>query len=69
MTDSQGLFTVRLASAADFAFVVASRGDDFAVLSSSYWWDARLRKVYIYTDRPVYRPNNTVCFKGIARGG
>lgn len=28
VTDSQGLFTVRLASAADFAFVVASRGDD-----------------------------------------
>ncbi len=68
VTDSQGLFTVRLASAADFAFVVASRGDDFAVLGSSYWWDARLRKVYVYTDRPVYRPNNTVCFKGIARG-
>ncbi|MDD4336174.1 MAG: MG2 domain-containing protein [Firmicutes bacterium] len=68
VTDSRGLFTIRLGSAADFAFVVASRGDDFAVLGSSYWWDARLRKVYIYTDRPVYRPNNAVCFKGIARG-
>ncbi len=68
MTDNRGLFTIDLADPADSAFVVAAKGDDFAVLNSSYWWDARTQKVYVYTDRPVYRPNNVVYFKGIARG-
>ncbi|MBP7892055.1 MAG: hypothetical protein KA063_00770 [Firmicutes bacterium] len=67
MTDDSGLFSIPLSQPAASAMVTGGRGDEFAVLYSSFWFDARRQKIYIYTDRPIYRPNNTVCFKGIAR--
>ncbi|MEA4882661.1 MAG: MG2 domain-containing protein [Clostridia bacterium] len=67
ITDAFGLFTAVLKPGVASAIATGSRGEDFAFLYSSNWWDARSRKIYIYTDRPVYRPNNTVYFKGIAR--
>lgn len=67
ITDDSGLFSIRLSTPAASAMVTGGRGDEFAVLYSSYWFDARQQKVYIYTDRPIYRPGNTVYFKGIAR--
>ncbi len=52
--------------------VLARSGDDFAPSSLNEW---SLRNdseshisIYIYTDRPVYRPGHTVYFKAILRG-
>src|SRR5271155_1426247 len=54
------------------ALVLARAGDDFAPSSLSDW---TLRNdpqndlsIYIYTDRPVYRPGHTVYFKALIRG-
>lgn len=66
-TDDSGLFSMPLSQPAASAMVTGGRGDEFAVLYSSFWFDARRQKVYVYTDRPIYRPDNTVYFKGIAR--
>jgi len=51
---------------------LARAGDDFAPSSVNSWTlandpDSR-QYVYIYTDRPVYRPGHTVYFKAILRG-
>ncbi len=67
ITDDSGLFSIPLSQPAASAMVMGGRGDELAVLYSSFWFDARQSKVYIYTDRPIYRPDNTVYFKGIAR--
>ncbi len=67
VTDDSGLFSSPLSQPAASAMVTGGRGDEFAVLYSSFWFDARQQKVYVYTDRPIYRPDNTVYFKGIAR--
>ncbi len=53
--------------------VFASRRDDFAVsdLDAYYFNDEEGDENvtgYVYTDRPIYRPNHTVYFKGILRG-
>ncbi len=66
-TDDSGLFSIPLSQPAASAMVTGGRGDEFAVLCSSFWFDARRQKIYIYTDRPIYRPDNAVYFKGIAR--
>ncbi|MBF6593478.1 MAG: hypothetical protein IVW51_03390, partial [Thermaceae bacterium] len=52
----------------DNTFVAARSGDSWA-FSSAYWraWNVEKNRVYLYTDRPVYRPGQTVQFKGIAR--
>ena len=62
--------------------VAAEPGHDSFSIASSRWsdgidvWDFGLRredygdqdtKTYLYTDRPIYRPGNTVYFKGILR--
>jgi uncharacterized protein YfaS (alpha-2-macroglobulin family) len=49
--------------------VTCEKGSDFS-LSESYYYGSSWDKysVYIYTERPVYRPNQTVYFKGIVRG-
>jgi len=52
--------------------VLARSGDDFAPSSLNDWAlrnDPQNRlSIYIYTDRPVYRPGHTVYFKAILRG-
>src|SRR5208282_3705680 len=52
--------------------VLARSGDDFAPSSLSDWtlrYDPENQlSIYIYTDRPVYRPGHTVYFKAILRG-
>ena len=63
-----------------FAFAGAPGGDDFAVAYNDWDngirpWNFKLRGDfghsdyvgYVYTDRPIYRPGQTVYFKGIAR--
>lgn len=52
----------------DNTFVAARSGDSWA-FSSAYWqaWNVEKNRVLLYTDRPVYRPGQTVQFKGTAR--
>ena len=48
---------------------VAARAGDQWVFSSSYVsdWNREKSRIYLQTDRPVYRPGDTVLFKGTAR--
>jgi uncharacterized protein YfaS (alpha-2-macroglobulin family) len=54
--------------------ILASHRDNFAIsdLESFYFRDFEEENAnvqgYIYTDRPIYRPNHKVFFKGILRG-
>jgi uncharacterized protein YfaS (alpha-2-macroglobulin family) len=66
-TDEDGLWRVSLDTPAASALVMGVRGQEVQVANSYYWYDSRLHKVFVYTDRPVYRPGNTVHFKGIVR--
>lgn len=48
--------------------VIAEQNNSFALSGSYSWYYSEDRyKVYTYTDRPIYRPNQTVFFKGIVR--
>ncbi len=65
---------------ASFAMTGQPGDDDFAIAYSSWddgilpwdfgveseWWNSRYQG-YLYTDRPIYRPGQTVYFKGILR--
>lgn len=52
----------------DNLFVAARSGTSWA-FSNAYWesWNLEKNRVYLITDRPVYRPGHTVFFKGTAR--
>ncbi|MGE5587837.1 MAG: VanW family protein [Clostridia bacterium] len=47
--------------------VVGTFDASFAQVTSSYYWEDSRYKAYIYTDRPVYRPGQSVFVKGILR--
>jgi uncharacterized protein YfaS (alpha-2-macroglobulin family) len=82
-TDSEGVFLATLDEDLErwtTMFVEVERADD-AVLASPSWsqgidpyqfnlmvdYDDRPYLGYVYTDRPVYRPGQTVYYKGIVR--
>jgi uncharacterized protein YfaS (alpha-2-macroglobulin family) len=71
-TDQQGLLDTTLTAAKpENVAVLATSADQFAVNTPGAWNlgndpDASLRS-YTYTDRPVYRPGDTVHFKSIIR--
>ena len=81
-TNAEGLFRTRIDSgddepaeetAAKNLIILASHRDNFAIsdLESFYFLDSPSDheniQGYIYTDRPIYRPNHKVFFKGILR--
>ncbi len=49
--------------------VVAAKYGDSWAFSGSYWrrWSLEKARVYVFSDRPVYRPGQIVYFKGTAR--
>ncbi|MFN8671443.1 MAG: MG2 domain-containing protein [Candidatus Sericytochromatia bacterium] len=52
--------------------ILAWKGEDITVSDAQYWYNyyynnTRAYKGYIYTDRPVYRPNQRVNFKQIVK--
>jgi uncharacterized protein YfaS (alpha-2-macroglobulin family) len=50
------------------AFLVASKGDDFAFANvQTYGWDGPASRYYVVSDRPIYRPNQRVQFKIVHR--
>lgn len=69
-TDSQGVFRYPGASP-DRSLVIVRKGDEFAVSDPDYFtssfYGAGGPRAYIYTDRPIYRPGDTVYFKAILR--
>lgn len=71
-TDKDGLAIFDMKSIGDASdrslFVLAEKGNSIAVNGPYTWYYSEDRyKVYTYTDRPIYRPNQTVYFKGIIR--
>ena len=71
-TSAQGIAQVTVNQAqTDNVLVMSRTKDDFTVSSPwSYWMSndpARNLSAYVYTDRPVYRPGDTVHFKAILR--
>ena len=48
--------------------IFGNKGDSLTLNGSSTWYSpSQDYKVYTYTERPIYRPGQTVYFKGIAR--
>lgn len=81
-TDQGGIYRAQVSRDPQPLIVVARDGDDVTAtgLSNEWrstgaqWWDwwrlppaALDYAVYVYTDRPIYRPGQTVFFKGIIR--
>jgi uncharacterized protein YfaS (alpha-2-macroglobulin family) len=71
-TDRLGLaeFLLQDADPGD-PLILARHGDDFAV-SNLHGWNLgnqpeRFAEVYLYTDRPIYRPGHTVHWKAVVR--
>ncbi len=78
-TDKNGLFEGKLQSKGSL-FIIGKKGDDIALLSR--WWNQGIAAYdfgftpdynegayfsYLYTERPIYRPEQKVYFKGIVR--
>ena len=71
-TDDSGIWRGKVQSGESSGelLALARKGDDFAVSQSylGYWYRGGAEtRVYAYTDRPVYRPEQTVHFKAIVR--
>jgi len=65
-TDSNG--EVHLTSKEPRLLVVASSGEDTAMVDTDFYSTlAAAPDVFVYTDRPIYRPGDAVRFRGIAR--
>ncbi len=64
-----GLAQIRTQFANNENLFVAARSGDSWAFSSAYWqdWNLENYRVYLTTDRPVYRPGQTVFFKGTIR--
>src|SRR6266496_531880 len=81
-TDNNGLWKGEVAPRNGSLYaVLAAPGDDNFAIATSSWdmsvsaWDFGYNfnaqpphtQIYIYTDRPMYRPGQTIYFRGIAR--
>jgi len=66
-TDSSGIAAFRKRRDASYRIMI-TRGRDFIIGEQyGYYWEGDNTKVYLYTDRPIYRPGHTVHFKGVVR--
>ena len=67
LANEQGLTEFSVDSSNEL-IVAAKFGNDWA-FSSAYWssWGIQKSRIYLQTDRPVYRPGHLVYFKGTAR--
>ena len=71
-TDGNGLASLNIearAPAPDDVRLIAKHGTDYAIGDVASWMSSQARPWtgLIYTDRPVYRPGDTVHFRGILR--
>jgi uncharacterized protein YfaS (alpha-2-macroglobulin family) len=79
VTDANGLYEVHITGANPQALLaIGATGDGLTACGTRYEWNsgdgwfgatstALPHKVYLYTDRPIYRPGHTVHYKGILR--
>ncbi|MDO8683333.1 MAG: alpha-2-macroglobulin family protein, partial [Armatimonadota bacterium] len=72
VADANGLWIAKLPSAPKDSsremLIIGKLGESAAFLTAySYQSDTGSVSIYTYTDRPVYRPGQTVYFKGIVR--
>jgi hypothetical protein len=67
-TDQRGMAEVHMAKSGQI-LLVAMKGSDVAAIKPAYWppHENEPGKAYTYTDRPIYRPGDTVHFKGVFR--
>lgn len=71
LSDANGFadVTAKLGSSGQY-FVAAREGMNFAFLGRPYWYPSSQSAepvTYIYTDRPVYRPNQKVGWRAVVR--
>jgi uncharacterized protein YfaS (alpha-2-macroglobulin family) len=66
VTNKDGIFTANLKTDKSVN-IVANKGGIYAFSNAYSGYSPASDKAYIYTDRPVYRPGQTVFFKGILR--
>ncbi|MEZ4631544.1 MAG: MG2 domain-containing protein [Deinococcales bacterium] len=59
----------QIAYSAEGDLILGARSQDSWAFSSSYWrrWNLTKSKLYLQTDRSIYRPGHQVFFKGILR--
>lgn len=83
VTDRDGLYQGTISSTKSDLHLIGTRDGDFAAVSDvwqsgieawrfdniNWQWDPQKKsyRVYVYTDRPIYRPGQTVFFRGIVR--
>ncbi|HLP59020.1 MAG TPA: MG2 domain-containing protein, partial [Candidatus Deferrimicrobium sp.] len=66
-TDNQGLFFSPVKEVSQLT-IISGSDKQFAIIDPSFFpVSMDHRKVYMYTDRPLYRPGQEVFYKGIAR--
>lgn len=68
-TDAKGVFVAPIKRELGNNTYVLARVGEETIISHSYFWHSQPQNkmAMIYTDRPVYRPNQTVSYKVIAR--
>lgn len=69
LTDSDGVYRapVDLDYTDEFVYVVAESDGVYGVWASWYEPSAPNMATYLYTDRPIYRPGQTVYYRGVLR--
>jgi alpha-2-macroglobulin len=65
-TDSEGVLRLPI-SQSNFIMVISESADRYGVWHSDWAPSSPKENLYLYTDRPLYRPNETVYFRGIYR--
>ncbi|MCZ7546901.1 MAG: MG2 domain-containing protein [Anaerolineae bacterium] len=68
-SDADGIFRAPVQLPRDDAFItiIAESDDHYGVWISGYQPQPPTTEAYLYTDRPIYRPGDTVYFRGVAR--
>jgi alpha-2-macroglobulin len=66
VTDKNGIFS-RKHSGRGTIRIAGSKGEDIALADSYFYSSPDRYRIYMYTERPVYRPGQDVFFKGIVR--
>ncbi len=68
VTDENGIFKIPISTGKSL-YVITTSGGSFAYTTSYGYYGSQRKNyvVYMYTERPVYRPGQTVYFKGIVR--
>ena len=66
-TNNDGIYTTNLPDNTDTYRIAAYQNNSIAFTYSSVYSSSQRYKIYSYTDRPVYRPDQKVYFKGTVR--